>query len=100
MEDKIFVSFASADRKVATDICTELETRGFRCWISSRDVGGGGNYQEEIARAIFSAKVMVWVFTARTNDSDEIKKELALASQSRIAVIPLRVEDVQPNYAL
>ena len=55
MQDKIFISFASADRKVAARICADLETRGFRCWISYRDVGGGENYQEAIARAIRAA---------------------------------------------
>src|SRR5215469_8902166 len=42
---------------------------------------------------------MVLVFTGNANNSDEIKKEIALASQNHLAVIPLRAEDVVPSDA-
>jgi hypothetical protein len=42
---------------------------------------------------------MVLVFTANANNSNEIKKELALASQNNLVVIPVRIEDVTPNEA-
>jgi hypothetical protein len=52
------------------------------------------------AYLIRSAKLMLRVFTTNANNSDEIKKELVLASQSRLIVIPLRVADVTPDDAL
>jgi TIR domain len=96
---RIFISHSSRDRHIAETLCAALEKRGLPCWISSRDVAGGDNYQEAVFRAIRSAKVMVLVFTANANRSDEIKKELALASQSRLIVIPLRAENVTPDAA-
>jgi len=47
---------------------------------------------------------MVLVFTSNANNSNEIRKELALASQNNLVVIPVRVipvriEDVTPNEA-
>jgi TIR domain len=42
---------------------------------------------------------MVLVFTANANSSNEIKKELAIASQNNLVVIPVRIEDVIPNEA-
>jgi formylglycine-generating enzyme required for sulfatase activity len=42
---------------------------------------------------------MVLVFTAQANNSNEIKKELALASQNNLVVIPVRIEDVIPSGA-
>ena len=74
--------------------------RGLRCWISSRDVAGGENYQEAIVHAIRNAKIMLLVFTDNANNSDEIKKELVLASRNKLTVIPVRIEDVLPNDAL
>src|SRR5476649_850543 len=65
--------------------------------MSSRDVKPGENYQGAIVRAIRDAGVMVMVFSTNANNSDEIKKELALASQSRLLVIPVRAEDVLPS---
>src|SRR5580698_3234501 len=95
----IFISHSSRDRKMAETISGALERRGFRCWISSRDIGPGENFQEAIVRAIRQSRVMVLVFTGHANNSDEIKKEMALASQHNLAVIPVRVEDVVPNDA-
>jgi hypothetical protein len=96
----IFISHSSKDLAVAQTICAALESRGLTSWIASRDVGAGDNFQEAIVTAIRSAKVMVLVFSDNANNSTEIKKELALASQNKVAVIPARVEDVVPAAAL
>jgi formylglycine-generating enzyme len=95
----IFISYSSKDQKTAEAICTAIENRGFACWISSRDIGPGENFQTQIVRAIRHAKIMVLVFSAHANNSEEIKKELVLAGQSRLVVIPVRVEDVTPDEA-
>lgn len=42
---------------------------------------------------------MVLVFSGAANNSDEIKKELSLASRHRLPVLALRIEDVEPNDA-
>ena len=99
MDPKIFITYSSKDQKVARTICTALENRGLICWISSRNVKPGQNYQEQIVRAIRASRVMVLVFTVNANNSNEIKKELALASQNNLVVIPVRIEDVAPNEA-
>jgi len=99
MSANIFISFASQDRKVAMTLCSALESRGFRCWISARDILPGENFQSAIVRAIRNAKIMLLVFTANSNNSEEMNKELALASQSKLIVVPLRIEDVTPNDA-
>ena len=99
MDPKIFITYSSKDQKVARTICTALENRGLNCWISARNVKPGQNYQEQIVRAIRASRVMVLVFTANANNSNEIKKELALASQNNLVVIPVRIEDVAPNEA-
>jgi hypothetical protein len=99
MSADIFISFASQDAKVASTICTALENRGFTCWISGRDIHPGENFQSAIVRAIRSAKVLLLVFTANSNRSDEMTKELALASQQKLMVVPLRVENVTPSDA-
>jgi formylglycine-generating enzyme required for sulfatase activity len=95
----IFISYSSKDQKSAEAICHAIENRGFPCWISSRDIGPGENFQSQIVRAIRGAKIMVLVFSSNANNSEEIKKELVLAGQSSLVVIPVRVEDVTPDDA-
>src|SRR5437868_734308 len=42
---------------------------------------------------------MVLLFSGAANNSDEIKKELSLASRYRVPVMALRIEDVEPSDA-
>jgi tetratricopeptide (TPR) repeat protein len=95
----VFISHATADRKDALSVCRDIESRGAKCWISCRDVEPGENYQEAIVRAIREASAMVLVFSEAANRSDEIKKELSLASRHRVPVFALRIEDFEPSDA-
>ena len=100
MSAPVFLSFASNDRKAAETICKAVEQRGLECWIATRNIGPGENFQEAITRAIRSAKVMILVFSAHANNSLEVKKEIALAGRYNVIVVPVRVEDVVPNDAM
>jgi hypothetical protein len=95
----IFISFSSKDQKTAETICDALQWRGHACWISCRNIGPGENFQEAIVKAIRAARLMILVFSSNANNSDEIKKEVALAGRHRVAVVPVRVEDVLPGDA-
>ena len=95
----VFISYATADRKEALGLCKAIERRRTKCWISTRDVAPGENYQEAIVRSLRGARAMVLVFSEAANNSDEIKKELSLASRYHIPVIAVRIEDVEPTDA-
>lgn len=98
-ERPVFVSYATADRKEALAVCKAIERRGVKCWISTRDVRPGENYQEAIVRSLRDSRAMVLVFSDAANNSEEIKKELSLASRYRVPVMALRIEDVEPSDA-
>lgn len=95
----VFISYATADRTEALKVCTAIESRGTRCWISVRDVPPGANYQEAIVQSLRTARAMVLIFSDAANLSGEIKKELSLASRYRVPVIALRLRDVEPSDA-
>ena len=99
MTAPVFISYSSKDRAITETICGALENRGITCWMSSRDIGPGENFQESIIRAIRTASAMVIVFSGNSNNSDEVKKEVALAGQHKLVVVPVRVEDVVPAEA-
>ena len=96
---QVFISYSSKDSKPARAICSALESRGLSCWISSRDVGPGENFMDAIVNAIGVAKVMVLVFSENANNSEDIKREIVLASSGKVTIIPVRVEDVVPKGA-
>jgi hypothetical protein len=99
MSAAVFISHSSKDRRLAERLCVELENRGITCWISSRDIVPGQNFQESIVAAIRTVHVMVLIFTSNANASDEIKKEVAIASLNRITVIPVRMKETIPSDA-
>ena len=97
MNFDVFVSFKSEDRDLAEKICDDLGAKNLNCWISSRGIRGGQNYQEEIVKALLGSSVMVLVFSSAADKSDEIAKELSLASKYKKFVIPVRIEDFKPG---
>jgi hypothetical protein len=96
----VFICFSSKDVAVARDIVSRLEARRFGCWLSSRDVHPGQNFQEAIVEAVQNAKVVVFLFSEFSDQSGEIKKELALAGSCGVSVIPLRLSEISPTGAL
>jgi hypothetical protein len=92
-----FISFSSKDEKRARAICDEMELRHVPCWISSRDVRPGRNYQSEIIDALEHATHLILVFSANSNRSEEVARELSLASKKKIPICPVRIENIQPT---
>jgi TIR domain len=77
-----------------------LEGAGIRCWIANRDVPYGRDYQEAIVDALDQAISMVLVFSNNANHSDDVAREVALASEHKILILPVRIEDARPTKAL
>jgi hypothetical protein len=95
----VFISFSSLDSADAVLLCERLEKEGIICWISTRDVKPGENYQAAIVNAIKTAKIVVLAFSANANASAEVSKELSLASAFKVNVIPVRMTEAVPQDA-
>lgn len=96
----VFVSYSQPDRKAAFGIVEWLESHGIGCWIAPRDVRPASDWAEEIVDAIACARVMVLVFSASANSSPQVRREVERAVHRRVAVLPFRVEDVEPARSL
>ena len=97
MSHQVFISFSSKDKKFAERVYSHLTGNNISCWISSKDIPPGADYQACIVDAIEKAKIVVLIFSTRANDSHEVAKELSLASKK--TVVPTRIEDVLPQGA-
>ena len=73
MSHQVFISFSSKDKKFAEKIYDRLVKHGISCWMSSRNIPPGGDYQGCIVDAINQAEIVVLVFSAQANSaySDE-----------------------------
>ena len=98
--DHLFICFSSKDGAAALAIVDSLEAEGLKCWISSRDVPPGQNYQETIVHALEAAQGLIFLFSDDSARSGEIRKELSIAASINIPVYPLRLTPVVPTGAL
>jgi len=96
----IFICFSSKDEVVARNVVEFLEEAGLKCWISSRDVPPGQNYQETIVHALEAARGIVFLFSESSSKSGEIKKELSIGGSINTPVFPLRLSPITPTGAL
>jgi len=97
MAHDVFISHSAKDKAVADAVCAALENGGVRCWIAPRDVQPGRSFAGEITRAIQQSKTMVLVFSAHSNGSEQVLREVQLAVSSHLHILQLRIEEVRPN---
>jgi hypothetical protein len=93
-EKEIFISYASGDAAVATEMCRFLEANAISCWMAPRDILPGMNYQSAIIDAIDASRIVVLIFSSRSNVSPHVNREITRAVGQRRTIIPFRIEDV------
>jgi len=95
-----FISYAKADERKAHKIAELLERRGIKCWIAPRDVRPGAAYGAEIMRGIESSGAFILVLSSASNQSDFVAREVERAISMKKAVLPIRIENVEPSRSL
>lgn len=100
MAHDVFISYSAKDKLTADAACTSLEAQGVRCWIAPRDAAPGEPWAASIVAAIQASRVMVLIFSARSNDSENVLREVSSAAEAGLPILTLRVEDAQPSREL
>jgi hypothetical protein len=100
MPHDVFISHSSKDKVIADAVCSTLEAAGIRCWIAPRDILPGANWGESIIDALSTSKAMVLIFSANSNESGHVVRELERAVNRNIPVIPFRIENVSLSKAM
>src|SRR6185437_6992346 len=96
----IFISYSQPDRECAYELTHHLEANGFTAWIAPRDVSPAAEWAAEIIDAISAARVMVLVFSASSNSSSQVRREVERAVHKDLRVLPFRIEDILPSKSL
>jgi hypothetical protein len=97
MPHDVFISHSNKDKLIADGICANLEAAGIRCWIAPRDIGPGEDWPASITTAISESLVMVLVFSASSNASADVSREIILAANANLTIIPFKIEEVKPE---
>ncbi|HZT02125.1 MAG TPA: toll/interleukin-1 receptor domain-containing protein [Steroidobacteraceae bacterium] len=100
MARDIFISYSQPDRDCAFELTHHLEADGFTVWIAPRDVSPAAEWAAEIIEAISAARVMVLIFSASSNSSPQVRREVERAVHKGLRILPFRIEDVMPSSSL
>ena len=93
----VFISYATDDKTIADAICATLEARKIRCWIAPRDILPGMNYAVALMSAINNSRIMVLVFSSKSDRSPHTLREVERAVNQGLTVIPFRIENMEPS---
>ena len=89
MNSEVFISYASEDRTRILDLVDRLRKSGVSVWIDQMGIEGATMWSQEIVEAIDSCKVLILAISQRSTESENVVKELALASERRKKILPV-----------
>jgi hypothetical protein len=95
-----FISYSQPDQTCAFELVARLEAEGINCWIAPRDIAPSADWAAEIMDAISSVRVMILVFSANSNLSPQVRREVERAVHKQLSVLPFRIENVSPSKSL
>ena len=99
----IFISYAREDQSVAERLYLDLQSRGFKVWLDSKNLLPGSSWRLEIAQAIRDSRsVLVLLSNSSSSKRGFIQSEIREALDAlnefpdgEIFLIPARLEDCQ-----
>jgi hypothetical protein len=97
MAHDVFISHSTEDKPAADAVCAILEENGVRCWIAPRDIMPGADWGESIVKGIRTSRVLLLVFSTNANKSKQIKREVEIAADGGVTIVPLRIENILPT---
>ena len=95
MSAEVFISYASQDREKILDLVERLGSAGVPVWIDQMGIEGATMWSQEIVAAIRGCKVLILAISKNSADSENVVKEVALASESRKRILPVYLEQAE-----
>jgi len=89
MNAEVFISYASEDRARILDLVDRLRKAGVSVWIDQMGIEGATMWSQEIVEAIDGCKVLILAISEQSTESENVVKELALASERRKKILPV-----------
>lgn len=93
MKYDVFISYSSHDQKVVEGLCAYLEERKIRCFVAYRDIPRGVVWARAIVEALDESRMMVVVFSEQFNQSEQVDREIELASEDKKPILTFRITD-------
>ena len=92
MQYGIFISYASEDATLATELKVAFERRGVRCFMAAENLIGGMRWEPAIRKALMASQRILLLLTPRSKDRRWILLEVGAAWALGIDIIPALVQ--------
>ncbi len=92
-----FISYSSADRNVADNLCAKLEAKGVPVWYAPRNIHSR-DYASAIVQAISECSHFIVILSKNSLASEHVLNEIDLAFQElsrNIVFLPLKIDEEQ-----
>ena len=95
MSAEVFVSYARVDRARVLQLVERMRSAGVGVWIDEGVIHGASLWGQEIVDAIESARVMVLMLSDASITSDNVVKELSIASEDKKPILPVYLHQAE-----
>ena len=90
--EDVFVSYSRQDNDKVQALTGRLRAAGVRLWMDVRNIDGAAMWGEEIVNAVANSKVLLLLVSRSSVNSQNVVKEVLLASERKGHILPVDLE--------
>lgn len=91
----VFISYSREDSARILALVERLQAHGITAWVDQKGIAGGTRWREEIVNAITSSKVFLFVASRDSFASENVSRELSIASEENKHILAVFLEEVE-----
>lgn len=96
----IFISYSRKDAELAIALAERLRETGATVWMDTVAIVAAQTWSAEIVNAIKECKALVVLLSPDSVASQNVTKEVALASEMRKIIVPVNISECELNDAM
>jgi TolB-like protein/Flp pilus assembly protein TadD len=93
--EDVFVSYSRQDHEKVLELTSKLRSSGVRLWMDVRNIDGAAMWGEEIVNAVAKSKVLLLLVSRSSVASQNVVKEVLLASERKGHILPVDLEETE-----
>lgn len=93
--EEVFVSYSRLDNDRVYALTSKLRSAGVRLWMDVRNIDGAAMWGEEIVNAVAKSKVLLLLVSKTSVASQNVVKEVLLASERKGHILPVDLEPTE-----
>ena len=97
---KVFISHSTKDMHLVEEFKKLVEAKGIEAYVAVKDVQPGGVLSDKLVKNIQTSNCLVAILTKDGVMSGTLQNELGVAKASKIRIVPLVEEGVNPEGVL